>query len=177
MTSPSGPARNIELKARLADPDAARAAARRLGARLDATLRQTDTYFVVPHGRLKLREFGSGPAELIFYHRPDSAGWRASDYRLVPVADAGPLRELLSAALGVRGVVRKVREVWLWENVRIHVDQVEGLGTFLEFEVLVGPDFPEALCRTRAEELARAFGFGEGERIAGSYADMSGGEG
>jgi predicted adenylyl cyclase CyaB len=165
--------RNVELKARLADIDAARRTAAASGARLDSVVRQTDTYFTVPSGRLKLRESAPGGAELIFYHRPDTTADKVSEYRRVPVANPTALAGLLAMALGVRARVVKEREVWLSDNVRIHLDRVDGLGTFLEFEVVVGPNHPEPECVREAARLASAFGVAESDRVACSYVDLT----
>src|SRR6266568_3430237 len=99
--------RNIELKARCPDLDRARAASRTLGATFDRAMRQVDTYFRVAHGRLKLREIDQNRAELIWYQRPDSIGYRGSDYTIVPAPDPGALKAALAAACGLRGEVRK----------------------------------------------------------------------
>src|SRR3990170_6785187 len=129
--------RNLEFKARLADPGAMLAQARRLGADLWGDLRQTDTYFAVARGRLKLRETVGFQAELIFYERDEVSEARPSDYSVVAFKDAGDLREALSRALGVVAVVRKRRTLLLLDTTRIHLDNVEGLGSFIEIEVPV----------------------------------------
>ncbi|MGK3856667.1 class IV adenylate cyclase, partial [Enterococcus faecium] len=82
-------------------------------------------------GRLKLREIDGQAAVLIWYDRPDHDAARLSKYHLVPVADPAALKAALTDALGVRGEVRKRREIYLWHNVRIHLDEVAGLGSFL----------------------------------------------
>src|SRR5438552_1422251 len=104
--------RNVELKARCADLAAARAAEEEIGAEFAGVLEQRDTYFVAPHGRLKLRECAGRGAELIGYARGDRAAARGSDYRITAVSDADGLRSVLGAALGVRGEVVKRRELW-----------------------------------------------------------------
>jgi adenylate cyclase class IV len=96
--------RNLELKARCADLEAARERAARLGARRAADLEQRDTFFAAGRGRLKLRELGDGTAELIAYRRPDTASARGSDYELCPVDQAAPLARVLAHALGTTGV-------------------------------------------------------------------------
>jgi homotetrameric cytidine deaminase len=128
------PRRNVELKAR--DPDPARSLdrCRALGADDRGELRQRDTYFAARRGRLKLREQEPGGAELIAYERADAAEPRESRYRIAPVAEPDPLREALDAALGTLVVVAKRRRLLLWEGVRIHLDEVEGLGAFVELE-------------------------------------------
>src|SRR5262245_32987098 len=142
MTAPLR--RNLELKARCPDLPAAREAALRLGARLTSTESQLDTFFRAAHGRLQLREIDGQPAVLIWYDRPDLDRPRGCDYFLVPAPDPALLKIALTAALGVRGAVRKRREVYLWHNVRAHLDEVEGLGRFLEFEAVLSPDEGEA---------------------------------
>jgi predicted adenylyl cyclase CyaB len=166
--------RNLELKARCTSLDAAAAWVQKLNAR-DAGLEvQTDTYFHVPSGRLKLREIEGHPAALIFYHRPDLVSARLSEYHLVPVSDAPALKALLAAALGVRGVVSKRRRIWLWHNVRIHLDEVAGLGTFVEFEAVLTSVEEEAVAQERLDELCRVLPISPADYLAASYADLLG---
>lgn len=165
---------NLELKARHPDLAAAAAAAERLGARGPSVQVQADTYFRVPSGRLKLREIDGAPAELIAYDRPDRGGARASAYQLVAVLDPGGLKSALAGALGVRGEVRKRRAIYLWHNVRIHLDDVAGLGTFVEFEAVLAPGEDEAAAHARLEELCRALGVRPDDHLGPSYADLLG---
>src|SRR3954464_13953805 len=109
--------RNIELKARCSDLDQAANDAFEFGATPAGELLQTDTYFRVPHGRLKLRETEGKPAELIAYSRADSTDLRQSDYTLVPIAHPQELKIALAGTLGVRGEVRKRRRLLMWQNV------------------------------------------------------------
>lgn len=168
------PSRNLELKARYADHANAESVLQKLGATREWSLRQVDTYFVVPQGRLKLREQeGRAVAELIAYDRPNETAVRASDYQLVPIPDPASLKLALTRTLGVRVIVAKRRTLWLWHNVRIHLDQVESLGTFLEFEaVLASADEPDKPSRERLDHLTRALEIGDEDRIAGSYSDL-----
>ena len=133
---------------------------------------QVDTYFRVAQGRLKLREVFSGQDQLIYYRRSDERGPKASDYEVIPVAEAEKLRRALADALGVKARVCKRREILLLENVRIHLDEVEGLGSFIELEVVVGEGETEAECVERAEGLLQAFGVRASDLVAGSYADL-----
>src|SRR5687767_6164013 len=128
---------NLEIKAVCPDLLVARAAAIRLAGPVADILNQVDTYFHVPAGRLKLREINNASAELIFYDRPDAPDVRISRYHIAPVADAAAMRALLAAALGVRAVVRKRRELLWYANVRIHLDAVENLGDFVELEAVL----------------------------------------
>ncbi len=161
---------NVEYKAELRDMAMARAACQAVGASFIAVLRQTDTYFRVPSGRLKRRECPGEPTEWIFYDRRDEARPRLSCFTIYTDSQArerfgvSPLPELV--------VVRKRRELHLLENVRIHLDEVEGLGQFIEFEALVSPGFPVAKCHASVDRLRAAFGPALGEPLSVSYADL-----
>lgn len=166
--------RNIELKARLADLETARKVAEAIATDRLGTQRQVDTYFHCPHGRLKLREIEGLPAQLVWYARPDQPGPKASDYLLVPVSDPETLEAALSAAWGVRCVVKKRREILLYHNVRIHLDDVAGLGRFLEFEAVLGPETDDAEGRAQLDWLIEKFAIAAADLLEGSYADLLG---
>jgi len=164
--------RNIEIKVRLADLDQARAVCARLGAHPLGAEVQTDRYYAVDEThRLKLRTISGRSAELIEYRRPETAGVRASEYSITPVRDAA-----VGVCLVPSGpplvVVRKRREVLLWDNVRIHLDAVDGLGSFLELEAVVDERHDDAACRAQVAELMDAFSLCESDLIAASYADL-----
>ena len=168
-----GLSHNIELKARCADLVRAADVARELGADFVGTLDQVDTYFNVAHGRLKLRTIHGDRAELIWYQRPNSVESRDSRFRRVHIDDSVGLLTSLEGALGVWKVVRKSRNLWLWQNVRIHLDRVEGLGTFIEFEAVQGaacanPEQGHAQIRL----LQDRFGILSTDLLAGSYSDL-----
>jgi predicted adenylyl cyclase CyaB len=129
-------ARNIEIKCRCNDLVAISARAAALGAEPRGVLVQRDTFFHATNARLKLRELGDGRAELISYRRPDTAEARASDYRRCEVPRE--LRGVLDDALGIAGVVEKRRQLWIWQRTRIHLDEVVGLGSFVELETVLG---------------------------------------
>jgi len=166
--------RNIEIKARLADPQAARQVAASLATTTLGLQEQVDTYFHCPNGRLKLRQINGRDAQLVWYARPDQAGPKASDYRLVPTANPETLKAALAAALGTRCVVRKQRQIYLHHNVRIHLDEVEGLGSFLEFEAVVGSDVDDIAARGQVDRLMAEFGITPADLLATSYGDMLG---
>ena len=138
------PRRNVELKARDPDPEATLRAALGHGAEDHGVLRQRDTYFGTLDGRLKLREEtrpdGTSHAQLVSYSRPDAATARTSAYHLVDVPDPASLTEALDATLGTAVVVDKHRHLLLWRDVRIHLDDVDGLGTWIELEAVAPPD-------------------------------------
>ena len=168
------PRRNLERKYLCPDLGAVRAALRPLAPAHGGILVQADVYFHSRAGRLKLRTTDGAGAELIAYDRPDETAARLSAYFLVPVADPVALEAALGAALGVRGVVRKRRELWLWHNVRIHLDAVQDLGEFVEFEAVLGEGETEEAARRRLAELERRLSLAGAECIAGSYADLLG---
>jgi predicted adenylyl cyclase CyaB len=165
-------ARNVEIKARVASIDALLPRARALAQRDAERIAQDDTFFHVPHGRLKLREFADGSAELIHYQRADTPHAKLSDYRRVPMPDAAALREALERALGIVGRVRKQRMLLLAGQTRIHLDRVEGLGDFIELEVVLHDDQSEAEGARIADDLMHELGLHNAERIAGAYLDL-----
>jgi adenylate cyclase class IV len=165
-------ARNIEIKARLAGMDALLPRAQALAGAPPQLIEQDDTFFHVPQGRLKLRQFADGSAELIHYHRADAAAAKASDYVRVPAPDPAALREALARACGTQGRVRKQRCLFLTGQTRIHLDRVEGLGDFMELEVVLRPDQTDAEGAAIAEALMQALGLADAPRLAGSYLDL-----
>jgi homotetrameric cytidine deaminase len=164
--------RNVELKSR--DPDPARTLelALALGATDEGEIVQRDTYFGGSRARVKLREQQPGDDELIAYRRPDDDEARVSEYLRVAVPDAAALREALDTAYGTRVVVAKRRRLLLWENVRIHLDQVEGLDPHLELEALAPQESDLAAARAKVEHLRAALNIDETNLVAGSYSDL-----
>ncbi len=165
-------ARNVEIKARLRDLETTRRLVERIADGPGQTVEQGDTFFRVSEGRLKLRERPGADAELIWYRRPDAEGPKASEYETAAVSDAGRLRELLAAALGVVGRVVKRRIVYRAGRTRIHLDEVRDLGAFLELEVELAPGESAELGVREARRLMGALEIGEDALIAGAYADL-----
>ena len=168
--------RNIEIKARIASVEALLPLASALAGGEAELIEQDDSFFAVAHGRLKLRQFAGGSAELIHYQRPDTGQARASDYVRVAVTEPAGLREALARGCGLLGRVRKRRRLLLVERsgfaTRIHLDRVEGLGDFMELEVVLREGQTDAAGATMAEELMQALGLAAAERIAGAYLDL-----
>ena len=163
---------NVEIKARCADPEAVRDALRQHGAERRGLDHQIDTYFACASGRLKLRR-GNIETALIHYQRADQAGPKESHVCLYHPHDADALEALLRAALEVRVVVDKQREIWFAGNVKMHVDEVEGLGSFVEIEAIDddGSHTRESLlaqCQTWMEH----FGVSDEDLLTSSYSDM-----
>jgi len=166
----SDPMQNIEFKAELRDIDLARTLLRKIHATAIDTLAQTDTYYRLSDGRLKKRETRGHPTEFIFYHRDNAARARVSRFTIYSQSQArqhfGPTE------LPVWLKVVKVREVYMHSNVRIHLDRVEGLGNFIEFEALVTSQTPEQACYQAVELLKQAMLPVMGEMLSHSYCDM-----
>jgi len=172
VSAESSPRRNIELKARDADPERSLACCRELGAVDHGTLWQRDTYFRVPAGRLKLREQRPGDAVLIQYDRADLPEQRESRYRLIRVLDVEEARQALTDALGVSVTVVKQRRLLLWDNVRIHLDHVESLGSFIELEAVAAPASDLDRERQRVAFLRERLSIGEESLVATGYAQQ-----
>ncbi len=163
---------NIEIKAVYRDLERARAVVRHEGGRFVEKMQQRDVYFRVNRGRLKLRSFATGEAHLIAYFRPDSREARASDYEITPVADAPVLERMLADVLGVLVVVEKERELHRIGPVRVHLDEVAQLGTFIEFEYVLPEGGDARQARREVERLITAFGIAEEDVLAQSYSDL-----
>ena len=168
---------DVEFKARVADLAPVRERLQALGPRFAGLDHQRDTYFHVPHGRLKLRE-GTVETALIHYARADVAGVKRSDvtlYRPVSAAEAVVLGRVLTTALGVRVVVEKRREIYFVGHVKVHLDDVPGLGLFVEVEAISeGGARSEAALRADADAMRTALGLDGAPLEARSYADLVG---
>jgi predicted adenylyl cyclase CyaB len=160
------------LKARDRDPARSLQACRDLGAEDKGTLLQRDTYFDVPRGRLKLREEPDAAAQLIAYERPDLAGHKESRYHLVEVPDPAELRDALASVVGVTVVVSKARRLFTFEGVRIHLDRVESLGDFIEFEGVAADGDDPARFAKLLDDLRAALGIHDEDLLRESYSDL-----
>jgi len=161
---------NLELKAACRSLPAAEKIARKIKANRIGAMYQTDTYYRVRSGRLKLREIRGRGSELIYYKRSNRKGSRYSSYVVVPVSSSQPVKRLFRLLFGEVAVVRKVRTLCIYRNARIHLDRVRGLGSFIEFEVLNTKGKRQA--RSMMFYLKREFGIGKDSIIAGSYSDL-----
>lgn len=169
-TQPARDGLNLELKARYHDLDLARDRIRQLGAELQATERQVDQCYDVPTGRLKLRISSRDGAHLIAYQRPDEGRYRESRFHRLPVADPDGLSETLEAMFGATARVTKTREVWWWRDVLIHLDRVDGLGTYVEFEARVDRIGDPVEAERRLELMGTVLGIED--VLSQSYGEM-----
>lgn len=132
--------KNLELKVKLGAFDDIQIKLKRLGADYQWTKHQIDHYFQVPQGRLKIRWQDHSPAELVSYIRPDQQDIKLSNYSIFPHENSELLIQTLSLCLPLSVKVEKLRSLYLWKNVRIHLDDVKHLGFYLEFEAVQTPD-------------------------------------
>jgi adenylate cyclase class IV len=168
--------RNIESKFRYADHDVVLARALEAGASDEGFLHQRDQFFGVSKGRLKLRTLDGAASELIAYDREDRPDARASEYGRYPTSDSTSLADVLERALPRTGVVEKTRHLLLLRNTRIHLDDVVGLGRFIELETVIDKQSQSAAAREH-HEVITTLGLGGAERIAVAYLDLSKGKG
>jgi predicted adenylyl cyclase CyaB len=163
---------NIEIKARVRDWDRTRRAAETLADRPLEIIDQHDTFFTCSSGRLKLREFSATRGELIAYEREDVPGTKASRYLISTTSEPAQLRDVLQRALGLAGIVKKRRYLYLHGPTRIHLDDVENLGKFIELEVVLAPNEDEARGEAIARELMETLGVEPEDLLAGAYVDL-----
>lgn len=164
---------NIEIKAKCFYPEKVEAFLVSANAFFKGTDAQKDTYFNVPEGRLKLRQ-GNIENNLIYYKRNNQKGPKQSDFQLVPVADAKNMEHLLAEALGVKVIVEKRRKIFFLENVKIHLDEVPQLGSFVEIEAsnLNNPSLTAEKLNQQCAELMAYFNIQEADLVENSYSDM-----
>lgn len=165
-------ARNIEIKARIRDVEKQIALVIGVADSGPVVIDQDDTFFHCPDGRLKLRELSANQGELILYHRPDASGPKTSTYVISQSSEPGKMREILSAVLGVTGRVRKRRLLYLCGATRIHIDDVEGLGSFIELEVVLQDADTIEEGQQIAEDLMNQLDINKGDLLEGAYVDM-----
>lgn len=163
---------NIEIKARARDFDAIYRRAEGLSRVPAETIPQEDTFFNILQGRLKLRILAEDKGQLIYYTRPDQEGPKRSDYHIYYTSDPANLKRLLGLAYGIRGVVRKTRYLFLVGQTRIHLDDVEGLGKFMELEVVLQDGQSEAEGQAIAEHLMVSLGIEEADLLELAYMDL-----
>lgn len=163
--------RNIEIKARLAEPAALRARVEELAQAEPTLLEQEDIFFHSRHGRLKLRKEGDR-SQLVYYERADDIEPAESQYFVESFANSATLEAMLSIALEVRGTVRKSRRVYQVGQTRIHIDEVLGLGSFLELEVELHATQDPADGEAAARELMEKLELSADDLVARAYIDL-----
>ena len=163
---------NIEIKARVRDFADIKSRAEKLSDTPVEVIPQEDTFFKVDKGRLKLRALAPDRGQLIYYTRPDQEGPKRSDYHISYTSDPTNLKRVLELAYGVRGVVRKTRHLYLVGQTRVHLDDVEGLGQFIELEVVMRDGQSEAEGQAIAEGMLASLGVARSDLLEGAYMDL-----
>lgn len=163
---------NIEIKARVRDFDEIRRRAEKLSDMPVEVIQQEDTFFNTSAGRLKLRVLSQDKGQLIYYTRPDQDGPKRSDYHISLTSDPENLKHVLELAYGIRGIVKKIRYLYLIGQTRVHLDDVEGLGQFMELEVVTQDGQSDAEEQAIAEGLMTALGVERSDLLEGAYMDL-----
>ncbi len=163
---------NIEIKARVEDFARLQQIAQQVSDTPCQDIPQEDTFFNCKTGRLKLRELQPDYAQLVYYQREDHRGPKHSHYQIFETTDPAGIKTILSDAYGVRGVIKKMRHLYLVGQTRIHLDEVEGLGNFVELEVVLRPGQTDTEGQAIAEELMSRLGIRHSDLIEGAYIDL-----
>ncbi len=163
---------NIEIKARVPEFAAFQRRAASLSDTPEEIIPQKDIFFHTPQGRLKLRILNADAAQLVYYTRGDTAGPKRSEYLIHEIKEPRALKKLLGRALGVRGIVRKTRHLFRVGQTRVHLDEVDGLGTFVELEVVLRQGQSDAEGQAIAEALMAKLGIKAGDLLEGAYMDL-----
>ncbi|XP_046627633.1 uncharacterized protein LOC124308706 [Neodiprion virginianus] len=174
LTSQNRTMRNVEIKAKIRDREDIISKAKILSNSQGFVIKQHDTFFKVPIGRLKLRKFEDGSGDLIYYDRPDTEGPKLSNFSKTAVCkeDVQGIAEVLKNSNGVIGIIQKLRMLYLVGQTRVHIDNVNGLGDFMELEVVLNEDQSLEDGQKIANELMAKLGVQQDDLIAGAYLDM-----
>lgn len=163
---------NVEIKARCSDHERIRRELSVRHADFAGKDHQVDTYFNSGSGRLKWRE-GNIENNLIYYQRPDREGPKASHCILYRIEKGTHLKDILEQAMGVMVIVDKEREIYFIDNIKIHLDKVKGLGTFLEIEAQSeAGGLAEEILERQCRQLMGDLGVREEDLLADSYSDL-----
>jgi len=163
---------NVEIKARVANPEDMKVRVAEISDGPPEKIVQEDIFFRTRSGRLKLRIFSAHSGELISYERRDSRGPKTSTYQIFPTDNPALLERLLTASLGVVGVVRKVRQLYMIDQTRIHLDEVERLGSFIELEVVLSAELTKAAGEGIAKEIMSKLSIRPCDLIDVAYIDL-----
>ncbi|XP_064635533.1 uncharacterized protein LOC135492817 isoform X2 [Lineus longissimus] len=163
---------NVEIKALVPDIQRLHCLAKKLSRSEGTLIEQEDTFFNVSNGRLKLRVLKSGVSMLIFYKRSDQFGPKVSDFHITEIQNPQDLKASLGLALGIKGDVKKRRMLYMVGQTRLHVDSVEGLGDFMELEVMMQPKQTTQEGETIAKDLMNQLEVSPENLIEGAYMDM-----
>jgi predicted adenylyl cyclase CyaB len=165
-------ARNVEIKARIRSLDEMHQRLSILSDRPAQLIIQEDKFFQVERGSLKLRKFNESHAQLIYYQRDNALGPKLSNYQIADSDSPADLESVLSQALVVRGTVKKKRWLFKVGSTRIHLDEVESLGAFIEIEVVLNDDTDFLDGQALAAQLMETLEIEEIDLIKDAYIDL-----
>ncbi|MCB0281685.1 MAG: class IV adenylate cyclase [Calditrichae bacterium] len=164
--------KNIEIKAECTDPEKVESIIIEKGWKSGGVENQKDTFFNVPNGRLKLRETNENQAVLIPYFRPDMNTLRDSEYVLLKTDETRQALSILKKMFGIRWIVSKKRKIYFYDNIRIHLDEVDSLGSFIEFEGVISDDKMYNETQEKLEWLIELFEIAQEQIFKEAYVDM-----
>lgn len=163
--------KNLELKAKYPN-DKAFELVKQLQIDESFVLKQVDTYFDAGKNRLKLREINDSGSELIWYSRPDELNAKSSHYEIYNTGDPAGLKKILELSIGVKTIVEKARNAFIYKDCRIHIDKVRDIGEFIEFEVVMTPGRTEQEAESLMQFLINHFKIDDKDLINVSYSDL-----
>jgi predicted adenylyl cyclase CyaB len=164
---------NIEIKAKVTNLGSLRQVVTTLNCHYVGLDQQTDTYFCTNSGRMKIRESSLSGTYLILYFREDIEGPKSSKYQLIPINDVSEVKTLLTKMLGIQVVVKKNREIFLYDNIRIHLDEVEDLGTFMELEAVMDKEYNDKNKEEiKVQHLLNTLGIKPEDLLSHSYREL-----
>ena len=164
--------KNLELKVKCKDHRSALAAVKKIGAKYEGILKQRDVYFNLSPGRLKLRSINDIKHQLIYYKRANRASAKFSSYYLSEITHPKRVKKLLKEILGIKVIVNKTRKLFIWQNVRIHIDNVKKLGKFIEFEIVCSSPKDESGSTAKMKYLKKEFSISNNYILKSSYCDL-----
>ncbi|KAK5643075.1 hypothetical protein RI129_006920 [Pyrocoelia pectoralis] len=165
---------NVEIKAKVRNLAKLLDKAKLISGSEGKVLSQIDQFYDAVQGRLKLRKFEGGDAELIYYDRPDDEGPKLSSYEkcTIHASEVDTLDRILKFSVGGKGIVKKVRHLFMVGQTRLHVDIVENLGNFMELEVVLKPEQTFEEGQSIANGLMEKLEIDKDDLLAGAYRDM-----
>ena len=165
--------KNIELKVKVPNFHKVIKLLKKLGAKRQHSLEQIDTYFHSPCGRLKTREINQQSQELIYYQRPDLRESKISTYKVITLnpAELELTKNILGRLYQKWIIVKKNRDLWLFKHTRVHLDNVQKLGYFIELET-VANEIDIRSARREHNAIIRELQLLHFKRISHSYSDL-----
>ncbi|KAK2579028.1 hypothetical protein KPH14_002822 [Odynerus spinipes] len=166
--------RNIEIKAKIDDPEVLVDKLKKITKCECTVIKQCDTFFKTSKGRLKLRQFEDGTGELIYYERTNMTGPKLCNYQITKISaeTCGDLKNTLSLCYGTHGIVEKIRHLFMIDQTRVHIDDVNGLGSFMELEVVLNDNQDISMGEQIAQDIMTQLGIHRESLVPEAYVDL-----